>query len=141
MEHTSKNGKVFEIGQIYEYRGTKHYDIVIVMDWNNEDAPPIMVGFYFGEYDYETTEYYINIHDKKNSIGELAYMKKVTLWHRVKKNAEGTIIKSDFNHLEDGWVEGEFPLPKSNTFHNQKAWEKEFWTFEHKHITSDFVVS
>ena len=57
MEHKSSNGKSYEIGEIKEYRGNKTYDIVTIMDFEVEGME--IIGFYFGEYDYNVTEDYI----------------------------------------------------------------------------------
>lgn len=58
MKHKSKNGKVYEIGEVKEYKGNKTYDIILIMDWESGENVKI-VNFYFGNYDYEITEVYI----------------------------------------------------------------------------------
>lgn len=68
-------------------------------------------------------------------------MKKVTLWYKKIKNNEGIIIKEEFNHLADGWVEGKFPLPKDKSFSNQVAWENDEWRFAHREMDENYKVS
>ena len=61
MEHKSKNGKVYAIGEVKEYKADKTFDMLVIMDFDNTKDNVEIVGFYFGEYDYEVTEYYINL--------------------------------------------------------------------------------
>lgn len=61
MEHKSKNGKVYLIGEVKEYRADKTFDILVILDCENIKDNVEIVGFYFGEYDYEVTENYINL--------------------------------------------------------------------------------
>lgn len=60
MKHESKNGKVYLIGEVKEYKADKTFDILVIMDFENTKGNVEIVGFYFGEYDYEVTENYIN---------------------------------------------------------------------------------
>lgn len=58
-----KSGQVFEVG---EYRdGEATYDITIISYWKDADtqgvgSPVEIIGYYFGGYDEETTDFYIN---------------------------------------------------------------------------------
>lgn len=67
MTHLHKaSGLTFECGELMEFPvdGTrKTYDITVITSWDRtEDGcePVIIVGFYFGEYDAELTDYYID---------------------------------------------------------------------------------
>ncbi len=61
-------------------------------------------------------------------------MKKVTLWFKE--------VNEDYkyNHIENGWVEGSYPLPKSDKFSNQKAWSKEKWIYKFGNMDDNFKV-
>jgi len=54
LRHKSENGKVYEIGEVKEYKGNKTYDITIIMDFGDieKDENVKIIGFYFGDYDY-----------------------------------------------------------------------------------------
>lgn len=67
-------------------------------------------------------------------------MNKVTLWHKIYRNDEGEITRTEFNHLDDGWKEENKPLPKSTLYSNQAAWENEEWLKQYKHMTDDYIV-
>ena len=59
MEHTHKStGLVFDCGTIPEF------DITVITYWRQPDVddlvPPILVSFYFGEYEADATDYYID---------------------------------------------------------------------------------
>ena len=71
MKHTSKiNGKTYEIGFAMSTENGKTYNDDITLIWYDspesiekcfsENIPPrVFVGWYFGEYDFDTTEYYV----------------------------------------------------------------------------------
>lgn len=65
MEHVSKNGKTYEIGELMEVGGETTYEINVIMDWQ-ESEPIKIVGFYFGDYDYDITENYIQEYENGN---------------------------------------------------------------------------
>ena len=54
-------------------------------------------------------------------------LKPITKWYRVSKDDTGYIKSINFNHYEEGHVEGEYPLPFSPEYSNQAAWKKEKW--------------
>ncbi len=59
MTHISKtDGKTYEIGLIVENDILKSYDIIAIMDFSDLDDIKI-VGFYYGDYDYNIAEAYI----------------------------------------------------------------------------------
>lgn len=67
MTHLHKaSGLYFECGELMEFPVDgvrKTYDMIVITLWGcTEDDPeaPIIVGYYFGEYNEETTDYYID---------------------------------------------------------------------------------
>lgn len=65
MKHLhNKSGLYFECGELIDRAANETYDITVITLWHdpNEDdvQPPELVGFYFGEYDPEHTDYYID---------------------------------------------------------------------------------
>lgn len=60
---------------------------------------------------------------------------KITVWNLV---TDKGVIK--MNHIEDGWVDGDFPKPKKKEFVNQKGWEKLKWTKKYANLVNDVVV-
>lgn len=68
MKHLHKaSGKTFECGELMEFpaNGTrKTYDMTVISLWeddpDHDPQPVIIVGYYFGEYNEETTDYYID---------------------------------------------------------------------------------
>lgn len=66
MEHISRNGKSYEIGKINDIKTNQTYDITTIMFFPSEEemdkgARVEMVGWYFGDYNYDTTEEYIKL--------------------------------------------------------------------------------
>lgn len=60
---------------------------------------------------------------------------KITVWNH--KNDKG-IIK--LNHIENGWVDGDFPQPIKKEFVNQKGWEKMKWEKKYANLVNGVVV-
>lgn len=60
---------------------------------------------------------------------------KVTVWSI--KNDKGAVI---FNHLENGWSESDYPLPKRIEFKNQEAWKNMKWTRKYANLVDGVVV-
>ena len=65
MKHLhNKSGLYFECGELIDRVANETYDITVITLWHdpNEDVvlPPELVNFYFGEYDPEHTDYYID---------------------------------------------------------------------------------
>ena len=65
MKHLHKaSGNTFDCGELIERDTCKTYDITVITFWNTDSEgdiqPPIIVGYYFGEYDAATTDYYID---------------------------------------------------------------------------------
>jgi len=55
-------------------------------------------------------------------------LKTITKWYRISKDEAGNIKSINFNHYEEGHVDGDYPLPFSSEYSNQVAWKKEKWT-------------
>lgn len=75
MTHLHKSsGLYFECGELMEFPVNgirKTYDMIVITLWGcSEDDPeaPIIVGYYFGEYEAETTDYYIDQWFQKQSF-------------------------------------------------------------------------
>lgn len=68
MKHIhEKTGKVFEIGRLIDFDG-KTFDINVITKWDEEndyEQSPIIVDYYFGDYDKETTDEYIDLFIEK----------------------------------------------------------------------------
>ena len=68
MKHLHKSsGLEFECGELMEHSRDiqadgirKTYDMTVITLWSGDDESPIIVGYYFGDYDEETTDYYID---------------------------------------------------------------------------------
>ncbi|XBW80149.1 hypothetical protein ABRD05_16575 [Bacillus velezensis] len=46
--------------------------------------------------------------------------KMITVWYKYDDKGN----EAKLNHIEDGWVDGEYPKPIDSSFTNQKAWKK-----------------
>lgn len=72
MKHLHKSsGLVFECGELIDIREDgrnvrRTYDMTVITLWNhdcfnNDDIrPPVIIDYYFGDYDEEKTDYYID---------------------------------------------------------------------------------
>ena len=67
MTHLHKtSGLYFECGELMDFPvkdARKTYDMTVITLWGCTDGDPdspIIIGFYFGEYDAATTDYYID---------------------------------------------------------------------------------
>lgn len=61
MKHKHKaTGTVFECGELIEIGTNKTYDITVITYWPASGEQPTIIDYYFGEYDPETTDYYID---------------------------------------------------------------------------------
>ncbi|MGY0701834.1 hypothetical protein ACW6VA_11020 [Bacillus subtilis] len=63
-------------------------------------------------------------------------VKMITVWYKydVKSN------EARLNHIEDGWVNGEYPKPIDPLFSNQEAWKKSSWKREHVYLDEQYQV-
>lgn len=59
---------------------------------------------------------------------------EITKWS-VKKD-DGSV---SFNHIEDGWVDGDYPKPLKQEFTNQTAWKNMKWIKEYVHLINGKV--
>jgi hypothetical protein len=70
MIHTYKTGKNFEIGILYDpYDGT--HDISVITKWDEEneyEQGPVIVNYYFGDYDKKDTDFFIEQYYKKQEL-------------------------------------------------------------------------
>lgn len=78
MKHLHKtSGLCFECGELIDFLtdGTrKTFDITVITLWQdveNELTPPIIIDYYFGEYDATTTDYYIDRWFEKQSTNSM----------------------------------------------------------------------
>lgn len=56
-----KTGKKFDVGRLFDSDG-KTYDINVILKWDEEndyEQSPVMIDYYFGDYDKEATDSYI----------------------------------------------------------------------------------
>lgn len=67
MKHLHKaTGLTFECGELIDRSDNSTFDITVITFWHEpaEDdddfAPPILINYYFGEYNPENTDYYID---------------------------------------------------------------------------------
>jgi hypothetical protein len=61
MEHIhEKSGKCYEVGIMNDFDG-KTFDMCIITCWDpNYEESPVLIDYYFGEYDKETTDFFID---------------------------------------------------------------------------------
>lgn len=78
MQHLHKaSGLYFECGELMEFpvNGVrKTFDMTFITLWqdvDNELTPPIIIGYYFGDYDPEITDYYIDRWFEKQSTDSM----------------------------------------------------------------------
>lgn len=76
MTHLHKySGLAFECGELIDIREDgkrvrKTYDMTVITLWQdveNDLTPPIIIGYYFGDYNPELTDYYIDRWIEKQS--------------------------------------------------------------------------
>ena len=61
MTHLHKtSGAKFECGELIEIGTGKTFDMTVITHWPSDEEPPVIVGYYFGEYTPETTDYYVD---------------------------------------------------------------------------------
>ena len=63
MKHLNeRTGKAFEIGRLVDPDGSA-YDINVIVKFdeeNNFEQSPVVIDYYFGDYDQKDTDYYID---------------------------------------------------------------------------------
>lgn len=61
MTHVHKaTGMKFECGELIEIGINETFDMTVITLWPSDEEPPIIIGYYFGGYSPETTDYYID---------------------------------------------------------------------------------
>lgn len=61
MTHLHKaTGMKVECGALFEIGTNKTFDMTVITHWSSDEEPPIIIGYYFGNYDPETTDFYID---------------------------------------------------------------------------------
>lgn len=90
MTHLHKaSGLYFECGELMDFpvkAVRKTYDMTVITLWGcTEGDPdsPIIIGFYFGEYDEETTNYYIDRWLEKQSTNNM--------WRKFVSDVKGIV--------------------------------------------------
>lgn len=71
-------------------------------------------------------------------------MGKITVWKKVvkKKVEDGHIyLKYEFNHIQDGWVDGDYPQPFKDEYVNQVNWKNDSWVKEFKYLVDGKIVN
>ncbi|QVN25829.1 hypothetical protein [Bacillus halotolerans] len=63
-------------------------------------------------------------------------VKMITVWYKY--NDEGSEAK--LNHIEDGWINGDYPKPKDPSYSNQEAWKKSSWKRKHAYLDEQYRV-
>lgn len=94
MKHIhEKTGKSFEVGRLNDFDG-KTYDINVITLWDEEndfELEPVIVGHYFGDYEKEITDIYIDM-----------YLEEQETLKRTKKYLEDKkMIDEDYMEPED----------------------------------------
>ena len=72
MKHIhEKTGTPFQVGRLIDFDG-RTFDITVITLWDEEhdfEASPVIVGYYFGDYDQEVTDDYIDMYiEEQNSL-------------------------------------------------------------------------
>lgn len=62
---------------------------------------------------------------------------KITAWYAYLKDQN----KFTFNHIENGWVDGDYPLPKKPEYTNQLSWAKMKWEKKHTYLKDGKVLN
>jgi hypothetical protein len=110
MKHFhEKSGKNFEIGRLIDPDGGT-YDINVIMKWDEEndfEQSPIIVDYYFGDYDKNDTDFYIDEFIKKQKVIKqaLKYLEgklEVDGYFFEQEDPEGlTLLKDTIKSVKD----------------------------------------
>jgi Zn-finger domain-containing protein len=60
---------------------------------------------------------------------------KITVWSMIEKG----VIRH--NHIENGWVDNDYPKPLKGEYVNQKAWKNMKWIRKYAHLVNGVVCS
>lgn len=65
-----KTGQTFEVGRLDDFDG-RTFDICVIVKWSENETEeldnPVIIDYYFGDYDKETTDDYIDQYLAKQS--------------------------------------------------------------------------
>ncbi len=61
---------------------------------------------------------------------------KITVWSY--RNDDNATIH---NHIETGWVKGNYPKPRRADYINQRSWKNMKWTKRHAYLVNNIVVN
>jgi len=73
-------------------------------------------------------------------------MDKITIWEKYcyEKDKDGKIVKTtiEHNHIEFGWVDGDYPMPLGNgeDFVKQKNWKNSKWVKKLGYMENNKVI-
>ncbi|MDE1398284.1 hypothetical protein PVN36_19585 [Bacillus licheniformis] len=48
--------------------------------------------------------------------------------------------EAKLNHIEDGWINEDYPKPKDPSYSNQEAWKKSNWERKHAYLDEQYHV-
>lgn len=99
MKHIhEKTGQEYEVGRLDDFGGAT-YDMCVITKWPDFESDkvegPIIIDYYFGEYDKETTDYYIDKYFEK-----LEHLKKGLEF--LKGDYLINVIDGDYMTKEEG---------------------------------------
>lgn len=113
MTHLHKrSGHTFEVGRLDDIDGNKTYDITVISYWKDADtqdvgSPVELIGYYFGDYNPEDTDFYIDrwFDNRAKEISVLQagqhYMDAYLTTN------EDVLERADIDRLQEALVEGE----------------------------------
>jgi hypothetical protein len=67
-------------------------------------------------------------------LNDMRITTPITVWDTFDKEKDEFV----FNHIEDGWNDGEKPVPK---FNSQNGWLKQEWRKSYAHLVECKVIS
>lgn len=79
----NKTGKQFDVSRLIDFDSRTH-DINIITKWDYEndfEQSPVIIDYYFGDYEKEDTDYYINsfLETQENIKAAINYLEKLAL--------------------------------------------------------------
>ena len=93
MKHIhTKTGKSYEVGRLIDFDG-KTFDINVITLWDEEndfELSPVIVGYYFGDYDKEVTDDYIDMY-----LDEQETLKRTKKYLEDKKMIDGDYMEPE----------------------------------------------
>ena len=93
MKHFhEKSGKTFEIGRLMDSDG-RTFDINVITKWDEEndfEQSPIIIDYYFGDYEKKDTDFYIDEFIKKQET-----LKNVLKYLNSKLEVDGYFLEYD----------------------------------------------